>query len=104
MSCYYHVEYFLEFMSSKFQIDINEKQVAQESILLYKEELEEGIISERLLDIIPEVVLVHTCIYNTLKNEWMFFVVSDYDKKNSFFLVCMKDGETLYEEILKLDR
>lgn len=44
--CYYNTEHFALFMSLRFGIDVDEEQVGEESVLLYKEELGENLVSE----------------------------------------------------------
>lgn len=101
--CYYNTEHFAIFMSGQFGIDVDEEQVAEESILLYKEELDENLVSEKLLEVTPEMVLLHTCVYDTEENEWIVCVASDADTNYPLFLVCLKDGVRMFEEILVLD-
>jgi hypothetical protein len=96
----YNAKHFAIFMVLQFDIDIDEEQVGEESVLLYKEELDENIVSEKLLAITPEMVLLHTCIYDTEENEWIVCVASDAITNYPLFLVCLKDGEKVYEEIL----
>lgn len=57
---YYNAEHFVIFMSLQFGIDVDEEQVGKESVLLYKEELDENLVTEELLSISPEMVLVHS--------------------------------------------
>ncbi|WP_188455458.1 hypothetical protein [Virgibacillus oceani] len=98
--CYYKAEHFATFMSLEFDIDIDEKQVGEESVLLYKEELDKNLVSTELIGISPEMVLVHFCVYNTNEHEWLVCVASDADTNQPLFLVCLKDGMKVYEEIL----
>ncbi|RFB35822.1 hypothetical protein [Brevibacillus sp. VP] len=98
--CYYNAEHFAIFMSLQFGIDVDEEQVGEESVLLYKEELDENLVSEELLSISPEMVLVHSCVYNKEEHEWLVCVASNADTNQPLFLVCLKNGEKIYEEIL----
>ncbi|MEK3857504.1 hypothetical protein [Cytobacillus sp. FSL H8-0458] len=98
--CYYNAEHFAIFMSLQFGIDVDEEQVADESVLLYKEELDENLVTEELLNISPEMVLVHSCVYNKEEHEWLVCVASDANTNQPLFLVCLKNGEKIYEEIL----
>lgn len=100
---YYNAEHFSLFMFLEHGIDVDEEQVGEESVLLYKEELDEDIVSEELLSIISEMVLVHSCVYNTEENEWMVCVASDADTNHPLFLVCLKDGKKIHEELLLRD-
>ncbi|EMI14519.1 hypothetical protein C883_3272 [Bacillus stratosphericus LAMA 585] len=98
--CYYNAEHFAIFMSLHFGIDVEEEQVGEESILLYKEELDENLVTEELLSISPEMVLVHSCVYNKEEHEWLVCVASDANTHQPLFLVCLKNGEKIYEEVL----
>ncbi|OXS60824.1 hypothetical protein B0G93_107101 [Bacillus sp. V-88] len=98
--CYYNAEHFAIFMSSQFGIEVDEEQVGEESVLLYKEELDGSLVTEELLSISPEMVLVHSCIYNKEEQEWLVCVASDADTNQPLFLVCLKNEEKVYEEVL----
>ncbi|KQU58726.1 hypothetical protein ASG66_17045 [Bacillus sp. Leaf406] len=102
--CYYNAEHFAIFMSLQFGIDVDEEQVGEESILLYKEELDENLVSEELLRIVPEMVLVHYCVYDNKEHEWLVCVASDADTNQSLFLICLKSGEKIHEEVLLPDK
>lgn len=97
---YYNAEHFAIFMSLKFGIDVDEEQVGEESVLLYKEELDENLVSEELLSTSPERVLVHSCVYNKEEHEWLVCVASNADTNQPLFLICLKNGEKIYEEVL----
>lgn len=99
--CYYNTEHFSIFMDLNFNIEVEEEQVGEESVLLYKEELDKELISDALLGITPDMVLLHSCVYDTKENEWIVCVASDADTNYPLFLICLKDGEKIYEEILK---
>ncbi|MGM2457253.1 hypothetical protein ACS2PT_12375 [Bacillus cereus group sp. BceL015] len=98
--CYYNAEHFAIFMSLQFGIDVEEEQVGEESVLLYKEELDENLVSEKLLSISPELVMVHSCVYNNEEHEWLICVASNADTNQPLFLICLKNGEKIHEEVL----
>ncbi|MBL3647433.1 hypothetical protein [Bacillus sp. RHFS10] len=98
--CYYNAEHFVIFMSLQFGIDVDEEQVGEESVLLYKDELDEKLVTGGLLTITPEMVMVHSCVYNNEEHEWLVCVASNADTNQPLFLVCLKNGEKIYEEIL----
>jgi hypothetical protein len=102
--CYYNAEHFAIFMSLQFGIDVDEEQVGEESVLLYKEELDGDIVSEELLNITPELVMVHSCVYSKEEHEWLICVASDADTNQPLFLVCLKNGEKTHEEVLLRDK
>lgn len=101
--CYYSTEHFAIFMSMQFGIDVEEDQVGEESVLLYKEELDKELISNDLLSITPDMVLLHSCVYDTEETEWIVCVASDADTSYPLFLICLKDGEKVYEEDIRID-
>lgn len=101
--CYYNAEHFSIFMSLQFDIEIEEEQVGEESVLLYKEELDKELISNALLGITPDMVLLHSCVYDTEENEWIVCVASDADTDYPLFLICLKDGKKVYEEDIRID-
>ncbi|MDW4528788.1 hypothetical protein R3398_20800 [Rossellomorea marisflavi] len=98
--CYFNAENFSNFISSQFGIYVDEEQVGEESILLYKEELDENLVSEELLRIVPEMVLVHYCVYDNKEHEWLVCVASDANTNQPLFLICLKSGVKHYEKIL----
>lgn len=100
---YYNNEHFMIFMDLKFDIKVQEEQVEEESVLLYKEELDTELISNALLSITPDMVLLHSCVYDSEESEWIVCVASDADTSYPLFLICLKDGEKVYEEDLRID-
>ncbi|MGC7929587.1 hypothetical protein ACP3VS_13275 [Lysinibacillus sp. VIII_CA] len=97
--CYYNAEHFAIFMSLQFGINIDE-EVGEEAVLLYKEELDENLVSEELISISPELVLVHSFVFNKEEHEWLVCVASNANTNQPLFLVCLKDGVRVYEEKL----
>ncbi|MFP3719851.1 hypothetical protein SFC57_08000 [Niallia circulans] len=98
--CHYSAEKFAIFISLQYGVNVDEEQVGEETILLYKEELDENLVSEELLSIVPEMVMVHSCVYNNEEHEWLVCVASDADTNQPLFLICLKNGEKIYEEVL----
>ena len=98
--CYFNIEHFALFMLSKNGIEVDEEKVGEESVMLYKEELDNNLVSETLLEVATEMVLLHTCVYDIEENEWVVCVASDADTNYPLFLICMKDNVKIYEEIL----
>ncbi|MGN7409162.1 hypothetical protein [Sporosarcina sp. SAFN-010] len=98
--CYFNIEHFAMFMASEYGIEVDEEQVGEESVLLYKEELDKNLVAEALLEVATELVLLHTCVYDTIENEWIVCVASDADTNYPLFLICLKDGLNVYQEIL----
>ncbi len=98
--CYYNTEHFAIFMAMQYGIEVDEEQVVDESVLLYKEELDENLVSEELLNITSELVMLHSCVYNNEEHEWLVSIASDADTNQPLFLICLKNGEKIYEEVL----
>ncbi|MBG9587986.1 hypothetical protein [Cytobacillus firmus] len=98
--CHYSAENFAIFISLQYGVNVDEEQVGEETILLYKEELDENLVSEELLSIVPEMVMVYSCVYNNEEHEWLVCVASDADTNQPLFLICLKNGEKIYEEVL----
>ncbi|MGX9806123.1 hypothetical protein ACV3PA_02690 [Exiguobacterium acetylicum] len=96
----YSDKYFIKSLFLKFGIDIGNENVGEESILLDKEEIDEFLVSEELLIITPKVVMIHSYIYNNEEHEWLVCVASDANTNQPLFLLCLKNGLKVYEEIL----
>ncbi|MCY8498574.1 hypothetical protein P8917_03965 [Bacillus atrophaeus] len=101
--CYFNAEHFAIFMPSQFGIEVEGDQFGEESVLLYKEELDKNLVSEELLRIVPEIVLVHNCVYENKEHEWLVCVASNANTNQPLFLVCLKNGENIYEDVLLRD-
>ncbi|MCM2676415.1 hypothetical protein [Alkalicoccobacillus plakortidis] len=61
---YYNVEHFAILMALQFNIFIDEEQVEEEKMILYKEELDDEFVSNKLLDTTPKKALMHSCNYS----------------------------------------
>ena len=101
--CYYNAEYFSNLMELRFNIEVEEEQVKEESVLLYKEGLDKKLVSNSLLSIAPDMVLLYSCTYDTDEKEWIVCVAFDADTSYPLFLICLKDGKKVYEEDLRID-
>jgi len=93
------IEQLIEFMEEKFGVTVDSKAVGEETVLLYHEELDEKLISEDVLQILPNLVSFHTYIYIE-KSEWIIGIALEAKTNNPLFLVCLKDGERVYEKLL----
>ena len=60
----------IDFMEEKFSIAVEANALGEEMALLYHEELDGELISEDVLQILPNPVSFHTYIYNE-KSEWI---------------------------------
>lgn len=98
--CYFGKGNFSLFLCTKYDIEVNEGQIKEESQILYKDELNKKPISNKLMTAATELVLfeTYTCVIN--KKEWTVCVASDADTNYPLFLYCLKDRMKIYEEIL----
>lgn len=93
------IEQLIGFMKNKFGVVIELNAVGEETVLLYHEELDEKLISEYVLQILPNPVSFHTYIYNE-ESEWIIGIALGAETNNPLFLVCLKDGVRVYEKLL----
>ncbi|MFA1811153.1 hypothetical protein ACD650_18310 [Bacillus anthracis] len=92
-------EQLIDFMEENFGVVVELNAVGEETVLLYHEELDEKLISVNVLEILPNPVLFHTCMYNG-ESEWIIGIALEAETNNPLFLVCLKDGVRVYEEYL----
>lgn len=93
------IEQLKDFMEEKFGVAVESNAVGEETVLLYHEELDEKLISEDVLQILPNPVLFHTFIYEE-ESEWIIGIALEAKTNNPLFLVCLKDEEKVYENVL----
>ncbi|PGT88748.1 hypothetical protein [Bacillus sp. AFS040349] len=93
------IEQLKDFMEEKFGVAVESNAVGEETVLLYHEELDEKLISEYVLQILPNPVLFHTFIYEE-ESEWIIGIALEAKTNNPLFLVCLKDEEKVYENVL----
>ncbi|WP_019720235.1 hypothetical protein [Heyndrickxia coagulans] len=91
-----------DFMEEKFGVAVDTNEVGEETVLLYHEELDEELISEDVLQLLPNPVLFQTYIYND-ESEWIIGIALEEETNNPLFLICLKDGTKVYEEMLKFN-
>lgn len=95
----FSIEQLKVFMGEKFGVVIESDAVGEEAVLLYHEELDEELISNDVKRILPNPVSFQTYIYNE-ESEWIIGVATEAETNSPLFLVCLKDGERIYEEVL----
>ncbi|MFB1097414.1 hypothetical protein [Terribacillus sp. JSM ZJ617] len=95
----FSIEQLIDFMEEEFGVAVESNEVGEETVLLYHEELDEQIISEDVLQILPNPVLFHTYIYIE-KSEWIIGIALEAKTNNPFYLFCLKDGERVYQKLL----
>lgn len=98
--CYFGKENFSLFLFTRYDLEVNERQITEESQLLYRGELDKALISDETINVATELVLfeTYTCVID--EKEWIVCVASDADTSYPLFLYCLKDGIKIYEEIL----
>lgn len=96
-------EQLIDFMEKKFGIIVELNEVGEETVLLYHEELDEKLISEDVLEILPNPVSFQTYIYND-ESEWIIGVALGAESNNPLFLFCLQDGVRVYQEIYTKDQ
>lgn len=95
----FSIEQLIDFMEEKFGVAVELNKVGEETILLYHEELDEELISDDVLQRLPNPVSFHTYIYNG-ESEWIIGIALEAKNNNPLFLVCLKDGIRVYEKLL----
>lgn len=93
------IEQLIDFMKEEFGVAVESNEVGEETILLNHEELDEQIISEDVLQILPNPVLFQTYIYIE-KSEWIIGIALEAETNNPLFLVCLKDEVRVFEKLL----
>lgn len=91
---------FAEFMQREYGILVDKRSVGEESIILFKDELDEELISKRQMKRLPEQLMIHMCSYNE-KSEWIVGVLCDVNAKFPLALICLKDSVQIYEKDLR---
>jgi hypothetical protein len=86
-------------MKGKFDVAVESDAVGQETVLLYHEELDKQLISTDVKRILPNPVSFQTYIYNA-DSEWIIGIALEVASKRPLFLICLKNGEKIYEETL----
>lgn len=95
----FSVKQLKDFMEEKFGVAIELNAVGEETVLLYHEELDEELISEDMLQILPNPVSFQTYIYND-ESEWIIGIALEAKTNNPLFLVCLRNGVRVYEKLL----
>ena len=93
------IEQLIDFMEEKYGVVVELNAVGEETVLLYHEELDEKLVSEDVLRILPNPVSFHTYIYDE-ESEWIIGIALEAETNNPLFLVCLKDGVRVYEKLL----
>ncbi|WP_332236838.1 hypothetical protein [Sporolactobacillus sp. KGMB 08714] len=89
---------FAEIMQRKYGIVVDKRQVGEESINLYKDELDEQFISQEMKNELPMRLVCQTCSYISKNDEWIISIFLDEDNNSPVLLVCLENGVTILEE------
>lgn len=87
------------FMEEKFSLKIAVDKIGEESVLLYLEELDENLITNDVLKLLPNPVVFHTYIYDE-DSEWIIGIALEKETNSPLFIICLRNGEKVYSEIL----
>jgi hypothetical protein len=89
----------IDFMKEQFVITIDTARLAEESILFYLKELDEEIVPPTVHDYLPDPVVFQTYSYFD-ESEWIIGIALEAETNNPLFLVCLKDGRSIYQQLL----
>lgn len=95
--CNFNEDDFVQFMQRWFGIIIDRSLVGEESIILYKDELDDKLISKQQKGKLPDRIIVHIFSYNE-KSEWLAGVLCDENTNVPLVLICIKDGNQIVEK------
>lgn len=98
----FDLDQLIAFIEKTFDEAIELNEVGGEIVSLYHEEIDERIISKNKLQILPNPILFQTYIYNE-KSEWIIGIALHATTNNPLFLVCLKNGEKVYEKLLNTE-
>ncbi len=87
-------------MEEKLDVAVVLDEVGQEAVLLDHDELDESLILEADLKLLPNPVLFQLYSYQA-EHEWIVGVAMEEATYNPLFLVCLKDGERVYNQFFK---
>lgn len=96
----FDIEKFKSFMRDKLDVAVELDEIGQEAVLLDHDELDESLILETELKLLPNPVLFQLYSYQA-KHEWIVGVAMEEATYNPLFLVCLKDGERVYNQFFK---
>jgi hypothetical protein len=90
----------VSFMKEQFGLMVGIENVGEESLLLYHEEVDENLIPQDILSLLPDPIQFN--IYSiTGDYEWILGVALESVTYNPIYLVCLRDGERVSHQWLK---
>jgi hypothetical protein len=89
----------IDFMKEQFGITIDTARLAEESIQFYLKELDDEIVPPTVHDYLPDPVVFQTYSYFD-ESEWIIGIALEAETNIPLFLVCLKDGRSIYQQLL----
>lgn len=86
-------------MKEQFGITVDIKNLGEEALLLYLNELDKEIVSPEINKLLPNPVVFQTYNYEE-KSEWIIGIAFKEGTDYPLYLVCLKDGKKVYEKTL----
>lgn len=74
---YFNSEQVVIYMNVEFNLNLNEEEIAEESVYLTKEEVDVDIIGVDLLELLEKEICLDMCSFNLGKDEWLLAVAHD---------------------------
>ncbi|MBP1932294.1 hypothetical protein J2Z37_002295 [Ammoniphilus resinae] len=99
----FSIREFIDFMKGKFDVAVEINAVGEEAVLLYHEEVDENLIPQEILTYLPNPIQFNIYSIND-EYEWIVGVALAADTYDPLYLVCLKDGERVYQTINGLDK
>lgn len=94
----YSKDALIALMKKEFGIFIDPSTIGEETVTLYKEELDAELIPDKYLGILPDPVTIQTYVYNE-QSEWIIGIALEEQTNNPLFLVCLKNGQRVYQKL-----
>ena len=93
---------FQMYMNSKYGIEIEENEVATESMILFHEEIDEELFLQEDLEKLPDPLLLLTMEYvDKNKQEWIFCIAAPEGNSDQWLHgLCIRDGKLVDNHIL----
>lgn len=96
---YFLSEQFSIYMQLEFNLKISESDVVEESVFLKKEEIDNELINQNLLNLFDDEVRLDMCEYNFKNEEWLIAVAHDVTSDEPLFLICCRNNKVIRTQI-----
>lgn len=87
------------FMKEQLGVNINTDNLAGEAVELYLEELDVSIVPKEIQLYLPDPVIFETYLFEE-EAEWIIGIALDATTNIPLYLVCLKDREKVYSQLL----